>query len=95
MVVLIAGVALSIEEKASEQMKNPFIFGAITGTINNSNQLVDVDGQIINVADNEEGKKLLSHTGQKVLVRGTVMESEGKKLITVTGYELIPDKAAH
>ena len=91
MVILMAGVALSAEEIASETAQDILIIGSI----NDANQLVDNDGQTINVADNEEGKKLLSHTGQKVQVKGTVMESEGKKLITVSAYELIPEKAAH
>lgn len=90
MVVLMAGVALSAEEKAAEQMENVLI----TGTINDANQLVDNDGQTFNIADNDEGKKLLSHTGQNVQVTGTVMESEGKKQITVSAYELMPEKAA-
>ena len=61
MLVLMAGVALSADEKAAEQMQNV----SITGTINDANQLVDNDGQTFNVVDNEEGKKLLTHAGQK------------------------------
>ena len=87
MLVLMAGVALTAEEKVSETL--------ITGSINDANQLVDNDGQTFNVVDNAEGKKLLSHTGQKVQVTGTVMESEGKKQITVSTYELIPEKPSH
>lgn len=84
MVVMMSGVALSAE-KAAEQDQGIMI----TGTINNSNQLVDKDGQIFSVADNEQGKELLSHVGMKVQVKGTVLESEGKKLITVTAYEIL------
>ena len=91
MLVLMAGVALSADEHAAEPMKNV----SITGTVNDANQLVDNDGQTFNVVDNAEGKKLFSHTGQKVQVTGTVMESEGKKQITVSTYELIPEKPSH
>jgi hypothetical protein len=91
MVVLMAGVALSAHEKAAEQIKG-LVISVITGTINNLNQLVGNDGQTFNVADNEEGRKLFSHTGQKVLVAGTVMERESKKQIIVLTYKLIPDK---
>ncbi len=89
-VALMAGVALSAYEKAPEQIKG-LVISVIMGTINNLNQLVDIDGQTLNVADNEEGKKLSSHTGQKVLVSGAVMEREGKKQITVLDYKLIPE----
>jgi len=85
MVVMMSGVALSAEKQAAEQDQGIMI----TGTINNSNQLVDKDGQIFSVADNEQGKELLSHVGMKVQVKGTVLESEGKKLITVTAYEIL------
>jgi hypothetical protein len=87
MVVMMSGVALSAEKKAAEQDQGIMV----TGTINNSNQLVDKDGQIFGVADNEQGKELLIHFGMKVQVKGTVMESEGKKLITVTAYEIIKE----
>ncbi len=96
MVVLMAGVALSGEEMAAEKMATEQMTNVlIIGTINDVNQLVANDGQTFNVADNEEGKKVLSLTGQKVQVTGTVMESEGKKQISVTAYELIPEKPSH
>jgi hypothetical protein len=85
MVVMMSGVAVSAEKKAMEQEQGIMI----SGTINNSNELVDNDGQIFGVADNEQGKELLTHVGMKVQVKGTVMESEGKSLITVTAYEII------
>lgn len=90
MVVLMAGVALSAGEKAAEQLKG-IVISVITGTINNANQLVGKDGQTFHVADNEEGKKLFSHTGQKVLVAGTVKERESEKQIIVLSYTLIPE----
>ena len=101
MVVMMSGVALSAEKsipvpakkgdvvpmvkKAAEQAQEIMI----TGTINDANQLVDKDGQAFGVADNEQGKELLTHVGDKVQVKGTVMESEGKKLIEVSAYEII------
>ncbi len=42
------------------------------------------------VADNEKGKELLKHVGEKVKATGTVVEEEdGDLLITVTKYEVI------
>jgi hypothetical protein len=83
MVVMMSGVALSAEKKAAEQGI------MISGTINSTNQIVDKDGQAFGVADNEQGKELLTHVGEKVEVKGTVMESEGKKLIDVSSYKVI------
>ena len=85
MVVMMSGVALSAEKKAAEQEI------MITGTINDTNQLVDKDGQAFGVADNEQGKELLTHVGEVVEVKGTVMESEGKKLIDVSSYKVIKE----
>ena len=63
----------------------------ITGTINDANQLVDKDGQAFGVADNEQGKELLTHVGEIVEVKGTVMESEGQKQIDVSAYKIIKE----
>jgi hypothetical protein len=87
---LTAGVALSAYDKAPEEIKG-LVITVIMGTINSSNQLLGIDGQTFNVADNEEGKTLFSYSGQKVLVSGFVMEREGKKLITVLDCKLIPE----
>ena len=85
MVVMMSGVALSAEKKAAEQEI------MITGTINDTNQLVDKDGQAFGVADNEQGKELLTHVGEVVEVKGTVMESEGQKQIDVSAYKVIKE----
>ena len=85
MVVMMSGVALSAEKKAAEQEI------MITGTINDANQLVDKDGQAFGVADNEQGKELLTNVGEVVEVKGTVMESEGQKQIDVSAYKIIKE----
>jgi len=85
MVVMMSGVALSADKKAIDQES------MITGTINDTNQLVDKDGQAFGVADNEQGKELLTHVGEIVEVKGTVMESEGQKQIDVSAYKVIKE----
>ena len=84
-VAMMSGVALSAEKSAAMQDQEMMI----SGTINGTNQLVDKDGQIFDVADNQQGKELVTHVGLKVQVKGTVMESEGKKQISVSAYEII------
>ena len=89
MVVMVSGVALSAEKKAVEQGIEQGTM--ITGTINDTNQLVDKDGQAFGVADNEQGNELLTHVGETVEVKGTVMESEGQKQIDVSAYKIIKE----
>ena len=86
-VVMMSGVALSAEKSAAMQEQEMMI----SGTINGTNQLVDKDGQIFNVVDTEAGHELLIHIGQKVQVKGTVLENEGKKEISVSAYEIIKE----
>ena len=89
MVVMMSGVALSADKKAAEQGMEQGTM--INGTINDNNQLVDKDGQAFGVADNEQGKELLTHVGETVEVKGTVMESEGQKQIDVSSYKVIKE----
>ena len=89
MVVMMSGVALSADKKAAEQGIEQGTM--ITGTINDTNQLVDKDGQAFGVADNAQGNELLTHVGEKVEVKGTVMESEGQKQIDVSSYKVIKE----
>ena len=85
MVVMMSGVALSAEKKAAEQEI------MITGTINDANQLVDKDGQVFSIAVTKEGQELVTNIGQKVQVKGTVLESEGQKQISVSAYKVIKE----
>jgi hypothetical protein len=88
MVVMMSGVALSAEEKAAELGEGVMI----SGTINYSKQLVDNEGQIFGIASTKEGNDLVTHAGEKVQVKGTVLESEGEeKLIEVLSYEVIKE----
>lgn len=86
-VVMMSGVAFSAEKGAAMQEKELMI----TGTINDASQLVDKDGQIFDVADTKEGNELVTHVGQKVQVKGTLLESEGVKQISVSAYEIIKE----
>jgi hypothetical protein len=43
------------------------------------------------IAENEEGDELMEMIGQKVAVQGTVMETEGTKIITVTEFKLLEE----
>ena len=85
MVVMMSGVAISAEKKAAESEV------IITGTINDANQLVDKEGQVFSIAVTKEGQELVTNVGQKVQVKGTVLESEGQKQISVSAYKVIKE----
>jgi len=60
----------------------------ITGTISEEGIVAD-DGQVYAVAENEKGQEMKELVAKKVKATGTVEESEGKKVITVTAFEVI------
>ncbi len=64
---------------------------SISGVINEDGQLVDDDGMAYDIADNEEGEEVMEMVGQKIAVKGTVMETEGTKIITVTEFNLLEE----
>jgi hypothetical protein len=61
----------------------------IQGQVNEDSQLVDDQGNIYDIADTEEGMQVKEMVGEKVEVRGTLMEEEGAKEITVESFSVI------
>lgn len=64
----------------------------IIGTVNEDYQIVADDGQVFIVAEPEKVKEPDEIINMKVKVTGTVEESEGLKIITITSYEVIGKK---
>ena len=62
---------------------------SLSGTIDENSQFVDELGEIYNLANNDKGMEIKSLTGQKVEIKGTVMEAEGQKTVEVTEYNII------
>ena len=63
----------------------------IKGTVNEEAQIVADDGEIYQVADTELGSEVVTLVGARVLVMGTVGETEGKKVVTVTAYQVLDE----
>jgi len=63
----------------------------IMGTVNDDYQIVTDDEKVYEVAETEKGDEVVRLVGKKVRVTGTVEESEGTKIITVTAYEVMGD----
>jgi hypothetical protein len=61
----------------------------ITGTINDTDQIVAVNGTVYEVADTDMGNDLLNHVGKTVEVIGEVVEEEGAKVINVKSYKIL------
>lgn len=64
---------------------------SISGVINEDGQLVDNNGMAYDIAESDEGNELMEMTGQKVTVKGTVMEAEGTKIITISSFKIIEE----
>ena len=64
---------------------------SVTGVINEDGQLVDNDGMAYDIAENEEGNEIMEMVGQKLTVKGTVMEADGAKIITVNEFKLLDE----
>jgi len=61
----------------------------IQGQVNEENQLVDQDGNVYQIADTEEGMKVMDMVGEKVEIKGTVQEDMGEKEITVESFSVL------
>jgi hypothetical protein len=64
---------------------------SISGVINEDGQLVDDSGMTYDIADNDQCNEVMEMTGQKVTVKGTVMEAEGTKIITVSFFDVVTE----
>ena len=64
---------------------------SISGVINEDGQLVDNDGMAYDIAESEEGDQIMEMVGSKVTVKGTVMETEGTKIITISSFKIIEE----
>ena len=64
----------------------------ITGEVSEGYQIVDSDGNVYDVAENEIGDHIVTNLiGQKVTVTGTVEEDGDIKTITVKDYKVLEE----
>lgn len=65
----------------------------VSGTINDANQLIDDKGQAFELSENtEKGLEVKALVGQKVELKGTVMDEEGQNVLEVQDYKIISSK---
>lgn len=83
--------AEAVEQVQSMQPASAGI--TVSGTINDSNQLIDDQGKAFELSENtDEGLEVKALVGQKVELKGTVMEEEGQNIMEVQEYRIIGDK---
>ena len=64
----------------------------IVGTINDDGVLVDKDGALYMLSEDDKGEEVAGNSGKKVEVKGTVEESsDGTKTITIESYKVMEE----
>jgi hypothetical protein len=63
----------------------------LQGTINEFSQLVGVAGETFELADTVESVEVKSLIGNRVEIKGTVMEEEGRKIVEVHEYKILEE----
>jgi hypothetical protein len=63
----------------------------IQGQVTEDSKLMDAEGNLFDIADTEKGNEVLGIVGEKVEIRGTVVEAEGMKAITVESYRILEE----
>ena len=62
----------------------------VSGTINDANQLIDDNGQAFKLSEStEQGLEVKALVGQKVQLKGTVMEEAGQNIMEVQEYKIL------
>ena len=62
----------------------------VSGTINEENQLIDAQGKAFELSDStEEGLEVKALIGQKVELKGTVLDESGQKTMEVREYKIL------
>ena len=83
--VLLAGTGWTSSTAATDEIQ-------LTGTVLKGGRLVDDQGQEYQMAKDEGNLELEAQVGQKIEVRGTVLEnSEGQKVIKINDYKVITE----
>ena len=61
----------------------------ITGIVNDDGLLVEDNGQIYEIADDEVGAQAMEYSGEKIAVEGMVEEEEGSRIIVIKSFKLV------
>lgn len=82
-----------MHDAASEQPAAESAKITVSGTINEANQLIDDQGKAFELSDNtDEGLEVKALIGQKVELKGTVLDENGQKTMEVREYKILENK---
>ena len=74
---------------ATEQLNPADEHLTLSGAIDENSRFVADSGDIYTLSDNDKGLEVKTLSGQKVEIKGTVMEEAGQKTVEVTEYTII------
>ncbi len=77
-----SGAATEQAMPAGEQL-------SMSGTIDANSRFVGDNGEVFTLADNEKSMEVKALQGQKLEIKGTVMEEGGQKTVKVTDYNIV------
>ena len=80
----LVGTACASETQAPKQEV------VLKGTVDANNRFIDESGQTYEMAVNDQAAKIMNQPGQKVEIKGTVMEKEGVKTVVVKEFIALP-----
>ena len=63
----------------------------IIGFVNDQYQIVDAEGTVYEIADNEKGEEVAELAGRKLRVTGNLMDADGTPIIDIAMYQIIDD----
>lgn len=75
--VLVAGIGVAAEPVT------------LRGHVTDDNQLMTEDGEFYDIGETEEGEQLMEMVGEKVEVRGTLIDNEDTKEIQVESFIVV------
>ena len=61
----------------------------ISGIVNPNSEFVDDRGRTLRLANSDEGQAVQSLVGQRVEIKGTVMDDGGRQTVDVSNYKVI------
>jgi hypothetical protein len=63
----------------------------LKGMVDENSMFIDEAGQAYKMAANGQAAKLMAQPGQKIEIKGTVMESDGVKTVVVEQFMALPE----
>ncbi len=90
LVVLMVAVSL-VGTACAAETQSPQEDVILKGSVDANNRFIDESGQAYEMAVNDQAAKIMDQPGQKIEIKGTVMEKEGVKTVVVKEFIALPE----